>query len=215
MPLNFPSNNAFFVSPTGLRAQKQIRALLSKEHIQNQTAVLIGPAVPFLSAFEQNHPDILLEEECLPENSAFVSLPAAGTVSFVFTAALNVSVLNALPFLIKETHRILKPRGKFFLFVKNTPHFLSIQDVPCSCAKTIRNDLLQTGFIIHKQQGVLHLPFCGKFADLTDDCLFSLRLKSGAFTFFAVEKKPFISQTSETYNSARITKASVFTSPRT
>ena len=114
-------------------------------------------------------------------------------------------------------HRILKPQGHFFLIIKNSVGFwpLHIEDIPNLSASRVRKDIQQIGFILQRQQGILTFPFSGKFFDFTDENLFLLKTRTGSFSLFYAEKKPFIPQTNESYNSARITKASVLTSPRT
>lgn len=109
------------MSDAGRRLQKRLRSFLAKEDIKDLPAVLIGPDAPLLQAFEQNRPEIIMEKETLPDNVALVSLPAAGSVAAVFMAVLNTSVANGCLPLIKETHRILKPRGHFFLIIKTPP----------------------------------------------------------------------------------------------
>ena len=217
MTLNYPTNNSFFVSAAGRRLQKQIEMMLAKEDIKNRPAVLIGAAAPFLPAFEQNRPDIIAEKEDLPDNALIPFLPAAGSVSFAFTAVTNQSIADGVFPLIKEIHRILKPQGRFFLLIKNTGSLcpLHIKEMPSFSARVICKNLLQAEFLIKYQQGILFFPFCGKIFDKADDCISALKVRTGCFSFFCAEKKSFIVQTNETYNSARITKASVLTSPRT
>lgn len=214
---DFPTSNSFFVSEAGRRLQKRLQSFLAKEEIKDLPSVLIGPAAPFLQAFEQNRPDIIMEKETLPDNTPLVSLPAAGTAAAVFMAVLNTSVANGCLPLIKEIHRILKPQGRFFLIIKNTAGFwpVQIKEMPSLSARLIRREIIDAGFLLKRQQSILSVPFHGKTFDLADECLFSLKIKIGVFSLFAAEKKPFVIQTSENYNSARITKASVLTSPRT
>lgn len=217
MTVRFPTSNSFFVSEAGRRLQKRLQSFLAKEDIKDQPSILIGPDAPFLQAFEQNRPDIIMEKETLPDNTPLVSLSAAGTAAAVFMAVLNISVANGCLPLIKEVHRTLKPQGRFFLIIKNTAGFwpVQIKDMPALSARLIRREMTDAGFVIKRQQSVLPVPFRGKISDIADECLFSLKIKIGSFSLFAAEKKPFVLQTSENYNSARITKASVLTSPRT
>ncbi|MGN1079161.1 MAG: hypothetical protein ACI4TE_03210 [Alphaproteobacteria bacterium] len=214
---DFPTSNSFFVSEAGRRLQKRLQSFLAKEEIKDLPSVLIGPDAPFLQAFEQNRPDIIMEKETLPDNAALVSLPAAGSVAAVFMAVLNTSVANGCLPLIKEIHRILKPQGRFFLIIKNTAGFwpVQIKEMPSLSARLIRREIIDAGFLLKRQQSILSVPFHGKTFDLADEYLFSLKIKIGVFSLFAAEKKPFVIQTSKNYNSARITKASVLTSPRT
>ena len=217
MTVRFPTSNSFFVSDAGRRLQKRLRSFLAKEDIKDLPSVLIGPDAPLLQAFEQNRPEIIMEKETLPDNVALVSLPAAGSVAAVFMAVLNTSVANGCLPLIKETHRILKPRGHFFLIIKNTAGFwpIPIKGMPALSAHLIRREITDAGFVIKRQQSVLSVPFRGKISDIADECLFSLKTKIGGFSLFSAEKKPFVLQTNKSYSSARITKASVLTSPRT
>ena len=217
MTVIFPSNNAFFVSQAGKRIQKHLKSFLKKENIYNQPSVLIGPSALFLPAFDEKQPDIILENENLPNNILLPSLCAAGSVSFAFVAALNHSVAESCIPLIKEIHRLLKPRGHLFLIIKNTTRLcpVKIPSMPSLSVKSLRNEILNAGFLIKRQQNSLVVPYRGKLFDAIDDFLFSLKIKTGCFSLFDLEKKPFITQTKENYNSARITKASVLTSPRT
>ena len=65
MKATYRTPNAFFVSPIGKRLQKQIKAFFATDDLREMRSVLIGPAFPFLAAFEQNNPNILFETENL------------------------------------------------------------------------------------------------------------------------------------------------------
>ncbi len=217
MTASFPTSNSFFVSDAGRRLQKRLQSFLEKENVKGLPSVLIGPDAPFLPAFEQNRPDIIMEKEILPDNAPLFSLPAAGAAGAVFMAALNNSVANGCLPLIREIHRVLKPRGRFFLIIKNSAGFwpVQIKDMPSFPARLIQKEITDAGFSIKRRQGALLFPFRGKAFETADECLFALRTRIGCFSLFAAEKKPFVPQTNQNYNSARITKASVLTSPRT
>ena len=213
----FPSSNSFFVSAAGRRLQKHLQSFLINEHIENLPSILIGPEAPFLTVFEQNRPEIILETQTVPDDALQFPLPANGTTEAVFMAVLNNSIANVCQPLIKEVHRILKPKGLFFLIIKNSSGFwpVHVQNMPELSANLIRKELLDTGFSIKRQQRVLSCPFRGKVFDILDDSFFALKMKVGSFSLFAAEKRPFITQSNELYSSTRITKASVLTSPRT
>lgn len=217
MKPDYRTSNAFFVSSVGRRLQKQIKSALAEEDLQRQSAVLIGSIFPFLAVFEQNNPDIVLEKEQIVADDLVSPLLPVHSVNITFIAALNESVAENLPTLIKETSRFLKPHGRLFLLFKNKrkPCFLSINEMPDLSFSFLSKELEEAGFSLQKRKGLLHFPYASKMFGAADQFLFSHLTSGGHFTLFIAQKNPTVLSAAENYSSVRITKASVLTSPRT
>lgn len=217
MNATYRTPNAFFVSTTGQRLQKQLKSFFSTVDIQNAPAVLIGPVFPFLATFDQNHPNIVLEREILIENDLF-SLPSLTTaIDIAFIAALNDSVTENLPSLIKETSRFLKPQGRLFLLYKNKKHLttLNINNMPDIDYRSFSNEFSQNGLSIQKKKSFLYFPYKGSFFEKADFVFSFFPIMNGAFSLIHAQKNPLVTASIENYNSTRMTSASVLTSPRT
>lgn len=215
MKADYRTLNAFFVSPVGRRLQKQIKSVLSRSERRTHPSVLIGPVFPFLAAFEQQNPEIVFERETVDEDDFFFSLPPVCSTETFFISALNASVDANRFLLIKEAFRLLKPEGKLLLLVKRTGSVF-VNGIPETPLGNVRNELKEACFSLTEQKGMLHFPYNFPFFDKADDFLFRLSVGKGAFTLFIAQKNAVTaSAATENYSSARITNASVFTSPRT
>lgn len=217
MAFFYRTPNAFFVSAAGRRLQKQIGRFLRGEKLIDRSAVLIGSVFPFLDVFEQNNPDIVFETETFDSSVFFSSLPSAFGIDAFFIAALNESVAGNLPLLIKEAGRLLKPQGRLFLLVKNKKRlfFARVPEMPETPLRILRTEIRGNGFSLQREKGLLHFPCDGSVGKKVDDFLFSLPLKNGNFSLIVAQKEATEASAVEHYKSTRITKASVFTSPRT
>ena len=217
MKPNYRTLNAFFVSSVGRRLQNQIKSFLAKEDLRRQSAVLIGSVFPFLGAFEQNNPDIVLEKETLSVNDFASPFLPVHSVNLTFIAALNDSIPENLPLLLKETCRFLKPRGRVFLLFKNKKKlpFFTINEIPEMASFAVLTEMETGGFSLQKKKGILYAPYDSKIFNAADRFLFSHIAGGGAFSLLVAQKNPLVLSPAENYSSARMTKASVLTSPRT
>ena len=217
MTLFYRTSNAFFVSPAGRRLQNQIGSFFARENLQKQKVALIGPVFPFLAAFEQNNPDIVFEKETVVENDFFSDLPPAFSIDTVFIVVLNASVAENLSELIKEANKMLKPRGRLFLLIKNKRRVFTVNvcEMPETKLSSVMKEIRENGFSLNKKRETLLFPYAFSICQKTDDFLFSLSAGKGCFSLLAAQKSPLVTAPVENYSSTRITKASVFTSPRT
>ena len=217
MTLFYRTSNAFFVSPAGRRLQNQIGSFFAHENLQEQKTALIGPVFPLLTAFGRNNPDIVFEKETVSENDFFSSLPPAFSIDTVFIVALNVPVAENLSELIKEANRLLKPQGRLFLLLKNkrTIFTVKVPEMPETPLSSVLKEIQENGFSLEKKKDALFFPYDLSIWKKTDDFLFSLSAGKGCFSLLSAQKGPFVTAPTENYSSTRITKASVFTSPRT
>ena len=209
--------NAFFVSSAGKRLQRQIAVFFNGTDFHDRSAVLTGSVFPFLKAFEQNNPDIVFEREAFDPADFFSGLPQAHSVDMAFISALNDSVTDNLSSLIKEADRLLKPQGRLFLLVKKPKKFFAsvISGMPETAQRFLLNETVRCGFFIQKKKNLLRFPYGGSFWNKADDLLFSLSAGAGNFLIVSAQKRPTVAAAAENYKPTRITKASVFTSPRT
>lgn len=208
---------AFFVSSLGRRLQKQIKESFTNDNFETLPVIFIGSASPFLAVFEQNNPDIVWENEFLTENDILSSFPSFQGIGTIFIVVSNNSVSENMPLLIKEASRLLKSQGRLFILIKNKRYIdlLNIKDMPETDAFSLSAQLREAGFSLQKKKGLLHIPFNFKPFETADNFLSSHFSDGGCFSLLAFWKNPTIKTTNESYNSARITKASVLTSPRT
>ena len=209
----FPTYSSFQASPAGRRAARRFQSFFAKTAPFDAPAVRIGPAAFFDEAAPET--DFSRSVENVAENVA-PPLGDACSVGTVFIAALNESVFHTLSPLIKESVRILKPAGRLILIVKNAPSLCpAVGGIPSSRPFAVRRELARNGLRLTERQDVLHIPFYGKSSDIADKILYALNAWGGGFTVFTARKASFVPQNNENYSSARITNASVFTSPRT
>lgn len=177
-------------------------------------AVRIGPAAFFDEALSDG--DIFKTVETVAENAPLPILGDACSTGTVFIAALNECVFHALSPLIKESVRILKPSGRLIIVVKNASLLCpAVGGVPQVRPFAVRRELARNGLRVSERRDILHLPCYGKACDIADKIFYTLNVPAGGFTVFTACKAPFVPQRDENYSSARITSASVFTSPRT
>ncbi len=210
----FPTYNSFQASPAGRRAARRFQSFFAQAAPFDAPVVRIGPA----AFFDESVPDgdIFQTAESVAENAPLPSLGDACSAGTVFIAALNDGVFHALPPLIKESARVLKPAGRLILIVKNAPSLCpAVGGVPSSRPFAVRRELARNGLRTTERRDVLHIPFYGKAGDIADKILYTLNVWGGGFTVFTARKAPFVPQRDENYSSARMTSASVFTSPRT
>ena len=217
MKTTYRTSGAFFVSAVGRRLQKQIKSFFADDIFEKNPVIFIGAVSPFLAAFEQNNPDILWENERLTENELLPSFSSFQNINIVFITVSNDSVADNLPFLIKEAYRLLKPQGRLFILIKNKQHLktLNIKDIPETPILPLLTQLEKSGFSLKKKKGLLYFPYNFKLFEKIDNALFSRISNGGNFSLLALQKEPAIPETAESYNSVRITNASVLTSPRT
>ena len=208
---------AFFVSPAGRRLQKRIRSFFDDTELQGQRCIFFGSIFPFLTAFEQNAPEILWEQESIVESGFLSSLPAASGIDSAFISVLNHSVSNNLPLLIKEAERMLKPQGRLFILSKNktAAAAVTINEVPEIKTSFILKELRKNDFEPQKKKSLLHFPYSAPFWEKVDKFLSVLSCGGGNFSILSARKAPMVPSGIKDYKSTRITKASVFTSPRT
>ena len=216
MKAPYRTPNAFFVSPIGKRLQKQIKAFFATDDLREMRSVLIGPAFPFLAAFEQNNPNILFETENLIENDFFSDLPPSYSVDVVFIAALNDSILKNCSLLIKEAARLLKPQGRLFFLFKNRRNLMSVKinEIPELSLSSFFEELKDSCFSLHKTKGLIYLPYDHPLFEKADRFLFSSSAVGGNFSLLDARKDLLAVSSIEDHSSARMTKASVLTSPR-
>ena len=209
--------NAFYVSSVGQRLQRQIAAFFAGGDFRGRSAVLAGPVFPFLTAFEQNNPDIVCEKETVDAADFFSALPPAHGVDLAFIAALNDSVTDNLTFLIKEANRLLKPQGELFLLIKNPKKIFSVRvsGMPATKRISFVKEAEENGFLFRKRKNLLRFPYGGSVWEKADGFLFSLSAGKGNFAILSAQKQATVTAAAENYKPTRITKASVFTSPRT
>lgn len=214
MKTSYRTPNAFFASPSGRRLQDQTAGLVSAAD-PRPPFIVFGLFSPFLKAFEQKHPEIIFECETIKDSRFLSSLPAPNSAGAVFISSLNASIDENRTLLIKESFRLLKPDGFLFLLVrKKSPPF--INEIPETRIDGISDEFESAGFTLLNRKGLLHFPYDIPFAEKADELFFKLSAGTGSFTFFTARKKALVpSVANENYNPARITKASVFTSPRT
>ena len=209
--------NAFYVSSVGQRLQRQIAAFFAGGDFRGRSAVLAGPVFPFLAAFEQNNPDIVCERETVDAADFFSALPPSRGVDLAFIAALNDSVADNLPLLIKEAERLLKPHGQLFLLNKNPKRLLGVRvlEMPETKPSFFLKETDQCGFSLQRKKELLRFPYGGFVWEKAEDFLFSVSAGKGNFSIFSAQKQAVVTAAAENYKPTRITKASVFTSPRT
>ncbi|MBR4127418.1 MAG: hypothetical protein IKR09_07580 [Alphaproteobacteria bacterium] len=207
---------AFFVSPAGKRLQKRIRSFFDDTELQGQHCIFFGFIFPFLTAFEQNAPEILWEQESIVESGFFSSLPTASGIDSIFISVLNNSVSDNLPLLIKEAEHLLKPQGRLFILSKNkTAASVTINGMPEIKTSFLLNELRKNDFELQKKKSLLYFPYNAPFWERADKFLSVLPFGGGTFSILSARKAPLIPSGIKDYKSTRITKASVFTSPRT
>ena len=210
----FPTYNSFQASPAGRRAARRFQNIFAKASPFDAPVVRIGP----VAFFDESIPDsgVFQTIESINENAPLPSLGDACSTGTVFIAALNENVFHALSPLVKESARVLKPAGRLILIVKNAPSLCpAVGGIPSPRPFAVRRELARNGLRLTGRQDVLHIPFYGKAGDIADKILYTLNVWGGGFTVFTARKAPFVPQRDENYSSARMTSASVFTSPRT
>lgn len=217
MKATYRTPDAFFVSAAGRRVQEQIKDALSPLSLQGRSAALFGNVFPFLAAFDQNTPDIVSETNFFSktEDPAFLLKPQS--LDLFFISALDSCLIDALPRLIKEAFSALKAGGILIPLIKNKKLFdtLSINQTSETNASALTGQLSENGFSLKNRKGLLHFPYASRFFETADNLLFSLNIGGGCFTLLSAVKNPTVIEKIENYSSTRITKASVFTSPRT
>lgn len=217
MTFVYRTPSAFFVSPAGRRLQKRIQSFFADTELQGQRSVFFGFIFPFLPAFKQNNPEIIWEQENIVENDFFSSLPTASGIDSVFLCALNDSVADNLPLLIKEAGRLLKPQGRLFILSKNktAPAALRVNEMPEISPSFLLKEIRDNGFEPQTHKSLLYFPYNASFWEKADRFLSALPCGGGNFSILSARKAPLILSAVKNYKSTRITKASVFTSPRT
>ncbi len=213
----YRTSNAFFVSSAGKRLQKQIAFFFAGKDFRGCSAVFAGSVFPFLKAFEQNNPDIVFEKETIDPTDFFSVLTPVRNVDMAFISVLNASVAENLTALIKEAGRLLKPRGQLVLLIKKPKKAfsVSVSEIPETKSPPLLKETEKYGFVLQKKKNLLRFPYDGSVWKRADDFLFSLSAGGGNFLIICAQKQPVVVATVENYKPTRITKASVFTSPRT
>ena len=218
MKVRFETLDAFFSSDLGHRLQHQICSFFVKQKIHDIPSVLIGSELPFLTAFEKNTPHLIARINNFPEkNETFRPLYTFHSIPVIFASVLTFDDCQNCPLIIKEAARILKSKGFLFMIIKNTTLFqtISIQNCKEICHKHLLSQLKLNGFSVKNNHGLIYLPFNGKIFEQTENVLFPLNFKGGTFSLLGAQKKMFVNQSVKNFRSARMTKASVLTSPRT
>ena len=217
MKATYRTPDAFFVSPTGRRMQRQIKAVLENEKLRGKTTAFIGEIFPFLNAFEQDPPDIVSETRDFEENDLSDFLFTPQSLDVFFLSVLNPSVADSFPRLIKSAFFALKPEGRAFVLIKNSRLFNLLDDcrMPETKSSAIIGRFSENGFSPFLKKGILRLPYSPAAFDKAEDFLFSANIGSGCFSLLGGIKNPPVVEKIENHGSTRMTSASVFTSPRT
>ncbi len=207
----------FWFSPVGRRAAKQFRTVFDVSGFDGVRAAAIGSAVFFDGVFSKNKPDFVLRRDAPPDDAPLFPLGEGLSLDAVFIAETNGAVYEKRDVLIKEARRVLKPDGVFLLTVKNDAFFQPrVGGVPQSKPSDVLRALTaRGGFSVCGRKNVLYLPFDGKIAEAADAVLTPMNAGGGMFSVFTARKESLVPQKSGNYSAARMTKASVFTSPRT
>lgn len=214
------TSGAFFASPPGRRLKKQTMKFIRRSwpDIAGKNILLIGETVPFAAEIEAENPSYTAEYQITPSDAVIVLPYSNRSFSFVFICALSRVFTETAP-LLREVHRILAPQGQVILLNKNKSLIWrsAEPDAAVFSAAEIRKHFSETYFDIYRQSGALYSASAGKIAGTADDWAASLNLKGGYFLLTGAVKKPFVFQKAdirEAYKSARMTRASILSSPR-
>lgn len=214
------TSGAFFASPPGRRLRKQTMKFIRKSwpDIAGKNVLLIGETVPFAPEIESENPAYLAEHPINPSDATVILPYSNRSFSFVFICALSQGFTEIIP-LLRDVHRILAPQGRVVLLSKNKSLIwrTAEPDAATFSAAELKRKFSETYFDIRRQSGALYFASAGKIAEKADDMTASVKLKGGHFLLTDAVKKPFIFQQAdirEAYKSARMTRASILSSPR-
>lgn len=211
---------AFFASPPGRRLKKQALQFIRRSwpDIAGKNILLVGETVPFAAEIESEKPACMAEHQINPSDAAVILPYSNRSFSFIFICALSPVFTEIAP-LLRDVHRILTPEGRVILLCKNKSLIWRIPepDAAAFSAGELKRHFSETYFDIRRQSGALYFASPGKTMEKADNLTAAVKLKGGNFLLTDAVKKPFVFQKAdirEAYKSARMTRASILSSPR-
>lgn len=232
-----PSNQtlgAFYASRCGRSVAEQLSALIDNRWKvpENLRFLTLGYATPFYSALKRKNPQIIVEADPTetPEDpsSLKVSPLSLPFPNDSFHAVLAVNALERIlqpEALLKEIRRVLVNNGSLICITPNKFSLWGIKKIappmqntlfsPKEAARLINESLLSVKY----QKSAAFLPPAAYThnVDILDEFMSYLPLSAGAFVLTEAKKQAdaiTLKCGEKNYKSARITKASIFSSPR-
>lgn len=225
---------AFYASRCGRSVIAQLSAFIGNrlQSVEGRRILTLGYATPFCAVLERKHPRVIIEAD--PTDSADsrstlkvspLSLPFPDSS---FHAVLTINALERLlqpELLLKEVRRVLVNDG---IVLCITPNKYSLWGVRRAAppmqnklfsakeaAEMLNGSLLSVTY----QKSAVFLPPAAYThnVDMLDEFMSYLPLSAGAFVLTEARKQAAAlpcKADGKTYKSARMTKASIFSSPR-
>lgn len=227
------SLGSFYASKCGRSIQKQLSHFIRMywPEVEGHRLLTAGYATPFCAELEKHEPQVIIEIDPTgrseQENVLNIS---ESSFPFPNESFQHVLVVNSLEYIIRpksflrEIWRILSPNGSLVCIVPNRHSLWGVQKkMPpmqgnLYTAKELTTLLAENMFLPKRQDSAGFLPPSAYLhrVEILDEFISHLPFAAGAFIISEAEKQPLRLEKSDQkrYKSARMTKASALSSPR-